>query len=180
MVASRRRRSREAIDSRGSGTVAAGPRRRGAASRFAMASPDPKPPTTTSWATVFIRASLVTNIAVLVVVCTVLIAFGSSEPVVFAWGPPTAGRGILLSIYFAILANSLLLLWLHARCADKSAVEHAVAALLSTQILYKITTPATAGPANPVAISNLAISALHASTLYHLWRQHKGRAVPLQ
>jgi hypothetical protein len=47
-----------------------------------------------------------------------------------------------------------------------------IAALLTTQILYKITTPATAGPANPVAISNLCISVLHATTLYLLWQKH--------
>ena len=38
-----------------------------------------------------------------------------------------------------------------------------------------ITTPATAGPANPVAISNLAISVLHAVTLALLWRQYTER-----
>lgn len=47
-----------------------------------------------------------------------------------------------------------------------------IAALLTTQILYKITTPATAGPSNPVAISNLCISVLHATTLYLLWQKH--------
>jgi hypothetical protein len=31
-------------------------------------------------------------------------------------------------------------------------IEHMVAALLAAQILYKITTPATAGATNPVAI----------------------------
>ena len=128
------------------------------------------------WATVFTRLSLAVNIAVLVAVCLVLLAFGDSEPVVFVWGPPTAARGILLSVYLAILADSGALLWLHVRCADKSAVEHMVAALLATQVLYKVTTPATAGPANPVAISNLGISALHAVTLALLWRKHRGRA----
>ena len=59
-------------------------------------------------------------------------------------------------------------------CADKTAIEHMVVALLSTQIMYKITTPATAGASNPAAISNLAISALHAVTLTLLWRQYRG------
>jgi hypothetical protein len=49
------------------------------------------------------------------------------------------------------------------------------AALLATQVLYKVSTPATAGPANPVALSNLGISALHAATLALLWRQHAGQ-----
>ena len=124
----------------------------------------------------FVRLSLTLNIVVLIAVCTVLIAFGDSEPVTSVWGPATAARGILLSIYFSILVVSVVLLVLHSHFndseQDKVAIEHMVAALLSTQILYKITTPATAGPANPVAISNLCISALHALTLYLLWQKH--------
>jgi hypothetical protein len=112
------------------------------------------------------------NIAVLVAVCTVLVAFPSSERITFVWGPPTAGRGILLSIYFAILFMSGALLAAHSRCADKKPVQYMVAALLATQIAYKITTPATAGALNPVALSNLAISLLHAATLYKLWYHH--------
>ncbi len=121
---------------------------------------------------IFVRVSLVVNIVVLVAVCTVLLAFGKSEPVTSVWGEPTAGRGILLSVYFAILFVSLLLLWLHVRWANKATIEHMVAALLATQIAYKISTPATAGPANPVAISNLVVSVLHGATLYLLWRRH--------
>jgi hypothetical protein len=121
--------------------------------------------------TLFVRLSLSANIVVLVAVCTVLTAFGSSEPVVYAWGPPTAGRGILLSIYFSIMvvSTALLVLHTHSNASSRTAVDHMVAALLTTQILYKITTPATAGAANPVAISNLCISALHTVTLYFLW-----------
>ena len=126
---------------------------------------------------IFVRISLAVNIAVLIAVCTVLVAFSSSEPVIYTWGPPTPGRGILLSIYFAILVVSIVLLTLHINTHSagntRTAVESMVAALLSTQILYKITTPATAGAANPVAISNLCISALHAVTLYLLWHTLK-------
>ena len=120
---------------------------------------------------IFMRISLAANIGILIVVCTVLIAFGSSEPVVYAWGLPTAGRGILLSIYFAILTISIVLLGLHVYCAERTAIEDMAIALLVTQILYKITTPITAGAANPVAISNLCISAFHAVTLFLLWRR---------
>ena len=126
------------------------------------------------WASIFTRISLSVNVVVLIVVCIVLLAFGESEPVVYAWGPPTDGRGILLSVYFAILIDSVVLLWLHVRCVDKSAIEHMIVALLVTQILYKVSTPATAGPLNPVAISNLGISVLHAVTLTLLWRQYRG------
>ncbi len=117
------------------------------------------------------RISLAANVLILIAVCTVLIAFGKSEPVTYVWGPPTDGRGILLSVYFAILVASMALLALHVFYADKTPTEYMVAALLSVQILYKISTPATAGPGNPVAISNLAISVLHSVTLALLWRR---------
>ena len=130
------------------------------------------------WPEIFVRISLVVNVVVLITVCIVLIAFSSSEPVIYAWGPSTSGRGILLSVYFAILFVSILLLGLHVYCSNRSAIEHMVVALLTTQILYKITTPATAGPSNPVAISNLAISILHAVTLSLLLQRYKSRSSP--
>ena len=130
----------------------------------------------------FVRISLAANIVILIAVCTVLIAFGTSEPVVYAWGTPTAGRGILLSIYFAILIMSILLFAMHYRSPSNAAIQYMVAALLATQIMYKVSTPITtalvrepssaAGGANPVAISNLCISGLHAVTLFLLWRWH--------
>jgi hypothetical protein len=120
---------------------------------------------------IFVRISLVLNIGVLIGVCTVLTATASSDRATYVWGEPTAGRGILLSVYFSLLVVSTLLLGLHVCIPDAAAIEHMVTALLVTQILYKISTPATAGAANPVAISNLCISALHAVTLYVLWRK---------
>lgn len=122
---------------------------------------------------IMIRISLKINVVVLIAVCSVLIAFSNSHPVVSVWGPPTAGRGILLSVYFAILFVSVLLFVCHIHNENKTPIEHMVAALLMTQILYKITTPATAGASNPVAISNLVVSVLHLGTLFLLWRQHK-------
>jgi len=119
---------------------------------------------------VFVRISLAVNIVVLIAVCTVLIAFSSSKRVVYAWGPPSSGRGILLSIYFAILIVSILLLVMHFWKPKNSAIYHMIAALLATQIIYKVSTPVTAGGTNPVAISNLCISGLHAVTLYLLWK----------
>lgn len=120
--------------------------------------------------------SLTINIAVLLAVCTVLVAFPESDRIIFVWGPPTAGRGILLSVYFSILALSIILVVLNKRCTDKAPVQYMVAALLAAQILYKVTTPATAGATNPVALSNLAISVVHACTLYALWQHHSRRA----
>jgi hypothetical protein len=124
-------------------------------------------------AAIFTRISLAVNIAVLIPVCFVLVAFATSEFVTAVIGPLTASRGILLSIYFAILINSVILIWFHVRCSDKSAIEQMVVALLATQILYKITTPATVGVSNPIVLCNLAVSALHTYTLALLWRQYK-------
>jgi len=118
-----------------------------------------------------VRISLIVNIIILVPVCTTLTAFGSSELAIDGWGPPTAARGILLSIYLSILVVSIALLTLYTQSSGSSrtASEFMVAALLSTQIIYKITTPFTAGADNPVAIANLCVSALHARTLYLLY-----------
>ena len=108
-----------------------------------------------------------------------MITFSFSD--IDGWGPPTEGRGILLSIYFAILAVSVALLNLHTYYTSYSnrdasrhqaTIEHMVAALLITQILYKITTPITAGWTNPVVISNLCISVLHGITLYFQWQEY--------
>jgi hypothetical protein len=110
----------------------------------------------------FVSLSLTLGVFVLIAVCTVLIAFGSSEPVIYSWGSPSSGRGILLSIYFAILFVSVLLLTMHSRNLNNAAIHHMVVVLLATQIIYKVSTPATAGAANPVAISNLYISGVHA------------------
>ena len=78
-----------------------------------------------------VRLSLTLNILILVTVCTVLIAFGNSEPVVYAWGIPTAGRGILLSIYFSILVSSIFLLAFHIINSNFPAIEHMIFALLA-------------------------------------------------
>ncbi len=104
--------------------------------------------------------SLLLNIAVLIPVCAGLIfdkAWARS-----CYGPVTAARSILLSIYGAILVCSILLL-LHRS-------PEAVASLLVVQVLYKIFTPVTVGDiSNPVVVSNLAIAAVHTITLTLMW-----------
>ncbi|MDT0506888.1 hypothetical protein [Novosphingobium sp. MMS21-SN21R] len=103
--------------------------------------------------------SLGLNIAVLVPVCGSLLlrARWCDE----AYGSPSSARGILLSIYLAILAASVVLLVV--RRPD------AVAALLAVQIAYKVTTPLTVGTLhNPVVASNLAIAAVHGVTVWLL------------
>jgi hypothetical protein len=103
-----------------------------------------------------IYLSLILNIAVLVPIVVLMVV--KSPLVDTAWGSFTAARGILLSIYFAILVASIVLLLLP--------VTAFIAALLSVQVIYKVTTPFTVGTfRNPVVISNLVISAVHIVTL---------------
>jgi hypothetical protein len=108
-----------------------------------------------------IYASLALNIAVLVPVCSGLLSnAGWTVP---AYGPDSAARGILLSVYLAILIVSIGLLF--------KPLPMMVAALLLVQIIYKLTTPFTVGTtANPVVMANLAIAAFHCITLWAIWK----------
>ena len=110
---------------------------------------------------VLIRLSLVLNIVVLVPVCTGI--FRQAEWTVAAYGPQSPALGILLSVYGAILIASVGLLI--------KPVPAMVAALLAVQIIYKLTTPFTVQSlSNPVVLSNLAIAAFHAVTLWAIAR----------
>ena len=104
-----------------------------------------------------IYASLGINIFVLVPVCLGLL--NKADWTLPAYGPDTAARGILLSVYLAILVTSVGLLF--------KPIPAMVAALLLVQIIYKFSTPFTVGSfTNPVVISNLAIAAVHCVTLW--------------
>ena len=106
-------------------------------------------------------ASLGLNIFVLVPVCLGLI--NKADWTLLAYGPESAARGIILSVYLAILVCSAGLLF--------KPIPAMVAALLLVQIIYKITTPFTVGNfGNPVVISNLAIAAFHSLTLWSIWK----------
>lgn len=108
-----------------------------------------------------IFASLGLNILVLVPVCLSLLT--KADWTLPACGPESAARGILLSIYLAILLCSAGLLF--------KPIPAMVAALLLVQIIYKVTTPLTVGTfANPVVISNLGIAAFHSLTLWSIWK----------
>jgi hypothetical protein len=110
-----------------------------------------------------IFASLGLNIFVLVPVCFGLLT--KADWTVSAYGPDTAARSILLSVYLAILLCS-------AGLVIKP-LPAMVAALLLVQIVYKVTTPLTVGTlANPVVTSNLAIAAFHCITLWMIWRNN--------
>jgi hypothetical protein len=108
-----------------------------------------------------IYASLGLNIFVLIPVCLGLLS--KTDWTLPAYGPDSAARGILLSVYLAILVVSAGLVF--------KPVPAVVAALLLVQIIYNFTTPLTVGTfANPVVISNLGIAAFHCITLWAIWR----------
>jgi hypothetical protein len=105
--------------------------------------------------------SLGINILVLVPVCLGLLTKADWTPA--AYGPDSAARAILLSVYLAILVCSVGLLF--------KPIPAMVAALLLVQIIYKFSTPFTVGSfGNPVVISNLAIAAFHSLTLWSIWK----------
>ena len=111
-----------------------------------------------------IYISLIINIVVLIPICSALLL--DAGWVNDGYGPASPARGILLSIYMAILIASVFFLF--------GVDPKFVAALLAIQVLYKITTPFTVGTLqNPVVISNLLIAAFHVATLYTIWKAGK-------
>lgn len=114
-----------------------------------------------------IRLSLLLNIAVLIPVCLGLLV--DAAWTVDSYGVETAARGILLSIYGAILVLSTLLLFRPEAML--------VAPLLLVQVIYKLTTPFTVGSfSNPVVISNIVIALLHIATLTLILRAIRSNA----
>ncbi len=117
-----------------------------------------------------IYISLTVNILVLV---PIVVLMAIKSPLVdHAWGAFTAARGILMSIYLAILLASVLLLFVP--------VATFVVALLSVQVIYKLTTPLTVGTfKNPVVVSNLVISVVHIATLVSIFNAMGNLFTPL-
>jgi hypothetical protein len=115
-----------------------------------------------------ILISLIVNILVLMPVCIGLV--GDVPRVSSVYGDDSPARGILLSVYGAILLVSIALLF--------KPLPILVAPLLLVQILYKVTTPFTVGGfTNPVVISNLFVAALHLITLYLILRTIRGKGI---
>ena len=105
----------------------------------------------------FPKLSLILNILVLIPVCSGV--FLKANWVVESFGIETPARGILLSIYLAILIFSAVLLF---KFDPKM-----VMALLSVQIVYKLLSPLMVGTiTNPVIISNIFIAVFHS---YSVW-----------
>ena len=110
---------------------------------------------------ILIAVSLILNVVVLVPVCAGLITQAPWTD--GAYGSASSARGILLSVYLAILVTSVLLLIV----GDP----RMTAALLAVQVIYKLTTPLTVGTFdNPVVTSNLLIAAVHTVTLFVIWK----------
>jgi hypothetical protein len=83
-----------------------------------------------------------------------------------SYGIETPARGILLSVYLAILIFSALLLF---RFDPKF-----VMALLSVQILYKLLSPILVGTlTNPVIISNIFIALFHSYSVFKIVMHEK-------
>lgn len=109
-----------------------------------------------------IYLSLAVNILVLVPI--VILMSIKAKIVDETWGAMSPARGILFSIYFSILFASIGLVFLP--------VPAFVAALLSVQVIYKVTTPFTVGSfKHPVVISNLVISVVHVATLVSIFTE---------
>ena len=106
--------------------------------------------------------SLIVNVAVLVPVLWGLLSGSPGSEAAF--GPDAAARRILVCVYLAIAAlSAVLLTWPAARTALGPG-------LLAVQVGYKLATVVALGPAHPVALANLAIAALHATTLAVIFR----------
>lgn len=115
-----------------------------------------------------IRVSLGVNILVLT---PIVLGMAIGSPIIDrAWDGFTASRGILASIYFALLVLSTFLII--------KTIPVFVVPLLATQVIYKITTPFTVGTLlNPVVISNLGIAVLHLVTLWVIYKNRDQLAI---
>lgn len=107
----------------------------------------------------FPKLSLFLNILVLIPVCSGILL--NANWAVDSYGIETPARGILLSIYLAILIVSAILFF---KFDAKM-----VMALLVVQIVYKVFSPILVGTlTNPVIISNLFIAAFHAVSVWKI------------
>ncbi len=115
-----------------------------------------------------VRVSLTVNILVLI---PIVFGMAIGSPIIDrAWGEFSESRGILASIYFALLVLSSILI--------VKTIPVFVVPLLATQVIYKITTPVTVGTImNPVVVSNLGIAALHLVTLWVIYKNRNELAI---
>lgn len=114
-----------------------------------------------------ILVSLAVNVLVLVPVCASLLL--DAPWARLAYGENVPARGILLSVYAAILIASAALIIGFLVVPSPRIVDMTIA-LLMVQIVYKVTTPWTVRSIrNPVVLSNLVIAAIHLVTVGIIW-----------
>ena len=112
--------------------------------------------------------SLCLNCLILIPLCFALIT--RPENMVDVYGVNTPARGILLCVYLSIAALSLVLLAMLGSGYTAQAQSWAIP-LLALQVTYKLLTVPTIGLANPVAVTNLFVAAVHIGTVTVLFRQ---------
>jgi len=96
-----------------------------------------------------------------------LLFFNSNSEIIEVFGPQTPARQILSCVYLSIASMSSVAL------ISKSKTIPIAVVLFPMQITYKILTLlAISDILNPVPWSNLAISILHAYSLYLIYRNH--------
>lgn len=105
------------------------------------------------------RLALVLNILILLPVCMGLLV--DAPWIERAYGEITDSRSILLAVYLAILAASIILFIRPDR--------RAIATLLAIQVFYKVLTPLTTGSLlHPVVLTNMGVAIFHLMALSRL------------
>ena len=96
-----------------------------------------------------------------------LLFFNSTSPIIEVFGAESPARQILSCLYLSIAVMSSVAL------ASKKNIIRIAIVLFPMQIVYKLLTlVAVSDILNPVPWSNLAISILHAYTLYFIYKNH--------
>jgi hypothetical protein len=114
----------------------------------------------------FVYLSNIVNVLVAGMMGTLLF-FNINSPILEVFGPETPSRQILSCVYFSIAIMSSVAL------ISKSKIITIAVVLFPMQIVYKLLTLiAVSDKFNPVPWSNLAVSLLHAFTLYVIYKNH--------
>ena len=114
----------------------------------------------------FVYLSHIVNVLVAGMMGTLLF-FDSNSQIIEVFGPETPARQILSCVYLSIASMSSVAL------ISKHKTIGIAVVLFPVQIVYKILTLfAVSDMLNPVPWSNLAISILHAYSLYLIYKNH--------
>jgi hypothetical protein len=114
----------------------------------------------------FVYLSHIVNVLVAGMMGTLLF-FNSDSQIIEVFGPQTPARQILSCVYLSIAIMSSV-----ALISKRKTISIAIV-LFPVQIVYKILTLiAVSDILNPVPWSNLAVSILHAYSLYLIYKNH--------